>query len=151
MNFRKATNNDVSKVQDLVFSVLLDYGLKPDPAETDKDLSDFEKHYFNRNGYFEVCEIDNEIVGTWGLHPSSKDTCELRKMYLSLHSRGKGLGKTMLERAMIKAKELGYKKMQLETASVLKEAISLYAKYGFKPSGRPIDAARCDQAYEIEL
>lgn len=151
LQFRKATNNDSRKVQDLIFPILREYNLKPDPAETDKDLTDFEEFYFKDKGYFEICEINNEIVGTWGLAPSSPNSCELRKMYLHPKHRGQGLGKIMLDRALAKAKKLGYKKVELETASVLKEAIALYVRYGFKPAQRTHLVPRCDQAYEMEL
>ena len=151
MIYRKATNEDVPAIKDVVFSVLEEYGLKPDPNDTDRDLSDLDKYYFSSGGYFEVCEIDGQVVGTWGLYPLANSSCELRKMYLNPSQRGKGLGKTMLERALVIARKLRFKRVELETASVLKEAISLYQKHGFKlVSGRHL-ASRCDQAFELFL
>lgn len=150
--FRKATNADVPATQDLVFATLREYGLKPDPQATDNDLGDFEKYYFSRNGYFELCEIENHIVGTWGIYPLAENgRCELRKMYLSSRHRGRGLGKIMMERALQKARELGYRVVELETASVLKEAIAMYVKFGFRPITNRHLAARCDQAYELHF
>ena len=73
--------------------------------------------------------------------------CELRKMYLHPEERGKGIGKRLLEHALFKAKELGFKKVMLETASELKEAIGLYRKYGFEPFEAEHLSTRCDQAF----
>ena len=41
--------------------------------------------------------------------------------------------------------------MELETASVLKEAIALYAGAGFRPIRRPLLASRCDQIFALDL
>ena len=76
---------------------------------------------------------------------------EIRKMYLLPEHRGKGLGKMILQVLINQAKALGFKSIELETASILKEAIGLYQKFGFQPYASPHIAARCDQAYELIL
>ena len=82
LNLRKANKEDESRIMDLVKSVLSDYGLKTNPQETDKDLSDLEEYYFKRSGWFAVIEKDNEIIGSYGIYKIDRKTCELRKMYL---------------------------------------------------------------------
>jgi putative acetyltransferase len=126
--------------------------LKPDPASTDADIKDIESSYFSRGGTFLVLEAeDRSIVGAYGLYPLEKHTCELRKMYLHKACRGKGLGKLLMDDALAKARQLGFKKMTLETASVLKEAIALYKSYGFAEYTPDHLSSRCDQAYSLEL
>ena len=48
------------------------------------------------------------------------------------------------------ARVLGYKKIYLETAGVLKEAVRLYEKFGFEPTAEK-HTPRCDQAYFLNL
>jgi putative acetyltransferase len=151
MNLRPATNADSEQIKSVVFSVLKEYGLKPDSNSTDKDLDSIEESYFFNNGFFGVVEIENSIVATVGLHQVDATTCELRKMYSLPSQRGKGLGKSIIEFALSKAKELGYKRVILETASPLKEAIGLYKKYGFKEFTPEHLSSRCDQAFELYL
>ena len=151
MNIRPATNNDSEKIKSVVFSVLIEYGLKPDSSSVDKDLDSIEESYFSNDGYFGVVEVNSKIVATVGLHRVNDTTCELRKMYSLSSQRGKGLGKSILEFALSKARELGYKRIILETASPLKEAIHLYKKYGFKEYKPEHLSVRCDQAYELYL
>jgi putative acetyltransferase len=135
-----------------VYGVLKEYGLKPDPAATDIDLKDIEQSYFQRGGVFYVLEEeDGAIIGAYGLYRLKKSTCELRKMYLHNSYRGKGLGKLLLEDALAKAGQIGFKKMTLETASVLKEAISLYKSYGFVEYEPEHLSSRCDQAFMLRL
>jgi putative acetyltransferase len=151
MNIRAANNADSEAVKLVVFSVLKEYGLSPDSSSTDKDLENIEENYFAQGGYFGVVEIDNSIVATVGLHMVDENTCELRKMYSLPSQRGKGLGKSIIAFALSKAKELGYNRVILETASPLKEAIGLYKKYGFKEFNPEHLSARCDQAFELFL
>ncbi len=149
---RPANNKDCEKVTELVYSVLKEYNLKPDPTCTDADIKDIEHSYFERDGAFYVLEEkDGPIIGAYGLYPVDKATCELRKMYLYNSYRGKGLGKLLLESALSKARQMGFKKMTLETASVLKEAISLYKSYGFVEYKPEHLSSRCDQAFMLEL
>jgi putative acetyltransferase len=149
---RPATNRDCVHITNLVYGVLDEYNLKPDPASTDADIQDIESSYFSRGGAFLVLEAkDGSIVGAYGLYPLQQHTCELRKMYLHRTYRGRGLGRLLLEDALAKAAELGFRKMVLETASVLKEAIALYKSYGFVEYMPVHLSSRCDQAYALEL
>lgn len=149
---RPADNKDCDNVARLVYGVLKEYDLKPDPACTDADIKDIESSYFGRGGTFFVLEDENgSIIGAYGLYPIDKITCELRKMYLHKAHRGKGFGKFLLEDALSKARQLGFERMILETASVLKEAIALYKSYGFVEYKPNHLSSRCDQAFTFEL
>ena len=151
-NLRPATNRDRPAVASLVTTVLQEYGLKNEPCSTDSDLGDLEFHYQGRGGRFDVLENDRgEVVGCVGLYPIDTHCIELRKMYLRKDARGKGLGKKLLDHAVKNAKDMGYKRITLETAGVLKEAIKLYTKYGFQPFVAQHLARRCDQAFVLDL
>ena len=153
LSCRPATNADGPAVERLVFSVLGEYGLAPEPEGVDRDLRDLEGFYFARGGWFGVWVDEAEVVfGTAGLGRVDERTCELRKMYLHPTKRGKGQGRAILERALEEAKRLGYQRVILETASVLKEAVQLYERNGFRktePDGHT--AKRCDLVMVLEL
>jgi putative acetyltransferase len=150
--FRTATNHDRELVQLLVFGVLAEFELKPDPDITDADLKDIEANYLNRGGVFDVIEDgEGNIVGTYGLYPLNESTCELRKMYLVPAVRGQGLGEYVLGKAVERAKEMGFKEMVLETSSKLAAAIQLYRKFGFRPIQIKHVTPRADQSYRMKL
>jgi putative acetyltransferase len=150
--FRDAVSRDSKAVIGVVDSVLREYGLAPDPLGTDADLADIEASYSKRGGVFRVIEsADKRIVGCGGLFPVDSATVELRKMYLLAAARGRGLGKKLLAELLDEARRLGYKRVVLETNSVLIEAIGLYRKFGFRPVERGHLACRCDQAWELWL
>lgn len=145
-----ASNYHTKVMKQLVFDVLIEYGLEP--GAIDFCLDDVEKHYFERGGYFVVLLDENDVVvGTGGLYPLNKESLELRKMYLLPAHRGKGLGQWMLSILLEKARELSFQRVELDTASVLKEAIGLYQKNGFRRFESDHIVARCDQAYELIL
>jgi molybdate transport system substrate-binding protein len=149
---RVATEADFDTIRDIVQRVLAEYGLACDPADTDRDLADIRSSYFARGGLFDVIvSAEGAIVGCCGVYPVDPGTCELRKMYLLDSVRGHGLGARLLHRALAFARGQGFRRMELETASVLKNAIGLYTREGFKPIERTHLAGRCDQAYALEL
>lgn len=151
LTIRSATNADRDQIEELVFGILKSYDLALDRDGTDKDLSDIEENYLARGGVFEVIvNEEGDIVGTVGLYPLDETTIELRKMYFDRSIRGRGLGKLILAKMIEKARNLGYLRIYLETASVLKQAVHIYEGAGFKP----VDVKhtpRCDQAYVLEL
>jgi putative acetyltransferase len=152
LRLREAANSDADMVRELVFTILTDYGLKPDPATTDSDLADIEGSYFSRGGAFYVYEdSEGAVVGSTGLYPMEEKTCELRKMYLHPEMRGLGLGKKLLEFSLDEARNRGFRRVVLETASVLQEAVQLYRDYGFREYEPPHISCRCDQAFYLDL
>lgn len=148
---RSASNDDCERVQALVFGVLREYSLAPDLEGTDRDIADIEAHYIKRGGIFEIIEDkQGRLLGTVGLYPMTADVVELRKMYFSKELRGRGIGTKILERMIETARAKGFKKIYLETATVLKEAVHLYEKFGFLPSDEK-HTPRCDAAYSLDI
>lgn len=150
---RSATNSDIPLIKKIVFSSLIEHGLRPDPSGKDLDLDDIEKNYSSNRGFFGVAVLveTNQIVGTFGIHPMDHEICELRKMYLSKAFRGQGLGRWLLDTAIQKAREKHYAKIFLETISPLTAAIALYKKMGFKEVKPKEINARVDQAFELDI
>ena len=134
---------------DLVYSVLVEYGLIPEPDGVDKDLEAVEDSY--KDGYFGVIEADNTIIATYGLYPLSSQAVEIRKMYAHPSARGKGLGKWMVKHLIEIAKYNGYSLVELETASPLKEAIRLYEKFGFIEIDSENKTPRCDKSFYLNI
>ena len=152
LTIRSATNADREAIERIVFAALREHGLKPDPAATDADLANIEQTYFANGGIFDVLENDaGEIVGTVALYRNSATETELRKMYLAPAARGCGQGRRLLEHALRRARELGFRRVVLETACVLKRAVQLYESFGFKPYVPEHMSPRCERAYFLDL
>jgi len=151
-SIRRAGADDAAAIRKVVDDVLAEYGLRSDPSGTDSDLADIDASYLARGGLFEVATgSDGSIAGCCGIFMLDNATCELRKMYLLKEARGHGIGGRLLQRALAFARNRGYRRVELETASALKEAIALYAGAGFVPIKRAHLAPRCDQAFALDL
>jgi molybdate transport system substrate-binding protein len=149
---RAANAADAEGVRDVVGRVLDEYGLSLDHAGIDADLVDLDASYATRGGLFDVAVAsDGTIAGCCGIYPLDASTCELRKMYLLKDARGTGVGGRLLRRALAFARGRGFRRVELETASELKEALALYAGAGFQPIRRAHLAPRCDQAFALDL
>lgn len=152
MTIRDVATADESAVRAIVAQVLDEYRLRADPPAADADLQDIEASYARRGGVFRVLTDDQgRIVGCGGLYRLGNGAAEIRKMYFLPAARGKGYGRRMLTELLQEARARGYRRVVLETASVLKEAIALYRSAGFKPYAREHLACRCDQAMALEL
>jgi len=152
LQLRPACTEDSAACRALVNGVLAEFGLQPDPGGTDADLTDVVAHYAARGGDFAV--LVNEtgaVIGTCGLFPVASDVVELRKMYLLPAWRGRGHGRRLLDWALTRARELGFRHMTLETATVLQDAIALYERHGFQRACGGAHSCRCDLAYARDL
>lgn len=148
---RPGTAADGPAIETLVHTVLREYGLTPDAQGVDADLRDVETAYFAQGGDFVLVEDETGLVGTAGLLPMGEGVAELRKMYLAKSARGLGLGRYLLERTIALAKTRGFRRLELETASELTEAIVLYQGRGFQALCGGAHTCRCDLAFFLEL
>lgn len=142
---RKARAGDELGVLNLIKEALEPYGLELNPSGEDLDVTNIPKYYMENHGDFEVIEYMGNIIGSYGIYRIDTETCELRKMYLKQNFQGMGLGNIMIENSIKIAKSLGYKRITLQTNSLLYKATKLYKKYGFEELKEDV-CERCDLA-----
>ena len=146
----KATNEHCKSAQEIIFTVLKEYGFEPELQGADVDLVNLEEYY--KDGYFGMIINDlGSFVGAFGLHPLQDQTCKIRKMYLLPEARGKGLGKWMLNFLISQARDLGYARIDLETATRLEKAVQLYREFGFQQSIDENATPDCDLVFYKNL
>ncbi len=77
-------------------------------------------------------EQNETIAGCIALKKFEKDICEMKRLYVKPQFRHKGYGRILVTEMLNVAREKGYKEMILDTLEILKPAIQLYKKFGFK-------------------
>lgn len=119
-----------------------------------KALDDPQGYILDNGGKIFVALLDNEVVGVAALiklYGSDYDF-EMAKMAVSPKAQGKSIG-WLLGLAIVKAaKQLGGRSIYLESNTILKPAISLYQKLGFKKViARSTPYQRCNIQMELKL
>ncbi|RYZ22655.1 MAG: GNAT family N-acetyltransferase, partial [Chitinophagaceae bacterium] len=119
-----------------------------------KALDNAEGYILNGGGHILVALYNNEPVGVCALIKMNDPDYdyELAKMAVSPKVQGRNIGYLLGQAAIAKAKEVGAKKIYLESNTILKPAINLYHKLGFsKVVGRETPYERCNIQMELEL
>lgn len=109
-------------------------------VDLDKDLAirDGDEHSFfdqfnkiTMIKYVVVVYENEKAVGCGAIKEYDQDTMEVKRMFVPLEKRGKGIASIVLKELEAWAKELGYKKCILETGIKQTEAIRLYKKNNY--------------------
>ncbi len=123
--------------------------------ETDhKALDNPEEYILAKGGKIMVALYRDEPVGVCSIikmnHPDFD--YELAKMAVSPTVQGKSIGYLLGKAVIEEARTLGASKLFLESNTILKPAINLYYKLGFKKiSGYPSPYQRCNIQMELHL
>jgi len=119
-----------------------------------KALDNAESYILNKGGKILVALYDNEPVGVCALikmnHPEYD--FEMAKMAVSPKVQGKNIGYLLGKAIIDSAREMGAKKIYLESNTILKPAINLYYKLGFeKVFGLETPYKRCNIQMELVI
>ncbi|KIO77211.1 MarR family transcriptional regulator [Pedobacter lusitanus] len=117
-------------------------------------LDDPQGYILDKGGYILVALYKGEPAGVCALIKMNDPDYdyELAKMAVSPAVQGKSIGWLLGSAIVRKAKELGAKKIYLESNTILKPAINLYHKLGFvKIAGRITPYERCNIQMELDL
>lgn len=112
-------------VSDCVFEI---FGSGPENTD---DLKDIKREFFERDGMFWVAEFNREVVGTVGVFREDEKTARLRRFFVKMDFRNKGIGQMLMDKALSFCKEKGFRRIVLTTYAQMKEAIRFYKKNSF--------------------
>jgi DNA-binding MarR family transcriptional regulator/GNAT superfamily N-acetyltransferase len=121
--------------------------------EADYKSLDHPKEYIlDKGGHILIALYKDEPVGTCALIKMDGHTFELAKMAVSATAKGKGIGWILGNSAIELAKQQGANKLYLESNTILKPAINLYHKLGFKKiTGVPSPYECCNIQMELSI
>jgi DNA-binding MarR family transcriptional regulator/GNAT superfamily N-acetyltransferase len=121
--------------------------------EADYKILDNPKEYvLDKGGHIIIALIDDKPIGTCALVKLDDQTFELSKMAVSPEAKGKGIGLLLGNAAIETAKRAGAGRLYLESNTLLKPAINLYNKLGFRRiPGTPSPYERSNIHMELNL
>ena len=99
----------------------------------DEELAGLPGDYAPPDGRLLLAEYDHQLAGCVALHRFDATSCEMKRLYIRSHFRGLGLGRTLAERILSEARNIGFQHIRLDTvAGVMEDAIALYRRLGFR-------------------
>jgi len=117
----------------------------------DKELAGLPGDYAPPGGRLLLAIFDGQTAGCVALHKIENDVCEMKRLYVRPQFRGKGLGTALAERIIHEAREIGYKKLRLDTVEpVMRAAVAMYRQLGFQEI-EPYRANPIEGALYMEL
>eukprot|EP01098_Paradermamoeba_levis_P010273 TRINITY_DN431_c0_g1_i1.p1 TRINITY_DN431_c0_g1~~TRINITY_DN431_c0_g1_i1.p1 ORF type:complete len:187 (-),score=37.40 TRINITY_DN431_c0_g1_i1:304-864(-) len=114
-----------------------------------------QENIVDKGGKIIMLVVNDEAVGCCALLPIENEGYEVAKMGLLEKCRGKGLGKKLLLHVIDTARQLGCRRLYIESNSVLKPALNLYESVGFQhipeEKRKPSPYQRCNVFMEMFL
>jgi len=145
----KRTNSDDPNFQKLV--KLLDLELQERDGEEHLFYATLNKT--NTLNYVVVAYNQDEPIGCGALRAYSNDIMEVKRMFVPLNKRARGIASAILAALETWCRELGIKKCILETGKNQPEAIALYKKnhYNIIPNFGKYEGVENSVCFEKEL
>ncbi len=99
----------------------------------EQELAELPGGYAPPEGRLWVAAHVPQLAGCVALHKLEPEICEMKRLYVRPQFRGKGLGRVLAERVVADGREIGYKRLRLDTVEpVMRDAVGLYRRLGFK-------------------
>jgi ribosomal protein S18 acetylase RimI-like enzyme len=142
---RPETAQDLDRVRRLIrqYADSLDFNLEF--QDFDGELRRLPGDYAPPEGCLIVAISDEEPVGCVALRRFEDGICEMKRLYILPSQRRTGIGRILVEAIINAARQIGYRKMRLDTVPSMKAARRLYKSVGFVEIGpyryNPIDGA----------
>lgn len=99
----------------------------------DQELANLPGDYTPPSGRLLLAEYEHQLAGCVALHKLTDGICEMKRLYLRPHFRGKGLGRVLADRIIAEGRQCGYTRMRLDTVEPgMKDAVAMYRRLGFQ-------------------
>lgn len=95
-------------------------------------LNEPVRNIIDKGGHIVMAVIGEVYVGTVAMIPENEKVIELAKMGVSPNSQGMGIGSKLIAAVIDFARQKNYESVILYSNTILKPAIHLYEKFGFK-------------------
>ncbi|NVM37012.1 MAG: GNAT family N-acetyltransferase [Candidatus Lokiarchaeota archaeon] len=98
----------------------------------EEELKTLPGNYAPPEGCLLLAFYNDNLAGCVGVRKFKNEICEMKRLYIRPDFRKKNIGKALSKAIILKAKEIGYRSMRLDTLPFMREAINLYSSLGFK-------------------
>jgi putative acetyltransferase len=123
----------VSQARELFLEYAQSLGMNLCFQNFEQELADLPGSYAPPDGRLLLAERGGQLAGCVALHKWEDGICEMKRLYLRPAYRGKGLGRVLAETIIAEARQIGYKRMRLDTIEpIMQDAVEMYRRLGFR-------------------
>jgi ribosomal protein S18 acetylase RimI-like enzyme len=148
----QATSNHLETIRGLFKEYAQSLGFDLSFQDFAEELVNLPGDYAAPQGCILLAKQAEQIVGCVALRKWDATICEMKRLYVVPEARGMSFGRKLAEAVIVRAKELEYRHMRLDTLSSMHAANRLYSSLGFRPIApyryNPLKGA---QFYELPL
>jgi GNAT superfamily N-acetyltransferase len=99
----------------------------------ERELAELPGCYAAPAGRLVIARVGGEVVGCVGLRPLEPGVCEMKRLWVEPGFAGRGIGRALAETVVAAARQIGYRRMRLDTIPArMPAAQHLYAALGFR-------------------
>ena len=99
----------------------------------ERELAELPGCYAPPAGRLLIARVGGEVVGCVGLRPLEASVCEMKRLWVEPGFAGYGVGRALAEAIVAAARQIGYRRMRLDTIPArMPAAQHLYAALGFR-------------------
>ncbi|MEO7970327.1 MAG: GNAT family N-acetyltransferase [bacterium] len=99
----------------------------------DKELAGLPGDYAPPSGRLFLAIDGYKVMGCVALRKIGDGVGEMKRLYVRPEFRGRGLGRTLTEKLIAEAKQIGYARLRLDTLpGKMDQAIAMYRSFGFQ-------------------
>lgn len=103
-----------------------------DAPAFEEELAALPGKYAPPHGMLLLAFYEDIPAGCLAVQKVDPHTCEMKKMFVYTHLRGKGIGRALAQASIDRARAIGYQSMRLTTGFRQYEAKALYHSLGFR-------------------
>lgn len=103
------------------------------PQGFSQELESLPGVYGPPGGELLLAKRGDHVLGCIAVKRLAPGVAEIKRLFVRPRERKAGLGKALIEAALLTAKELGYAEVKLDTLPEMTAAIDLYKSFGFVP------------------
>ena len=131
--FQAQTPDQIAQARELFLEYAQSLGFSLCFQNFDQELAGLPGDYAPPDGRLFLVEHDGKLAGCGAFHRFDATSCEMKRLYVRSDFRGRGLGKTLAQRILFEAANIGFKRILLDTiVGKMDDAIALYRRLGFR-------------------
>ncbi len=111
------------------------FGFTPCFQGFDREVANLPGKYAPPGGRLGLAMAGDAAAGCVAMRRIDAQRCEAKRLYVRSRFRGRGAGRALLEWLIAEARAAGYRELLADTMPVMRQALEMYERAGFRQTG----------------